>query len=264
MLLLAAAFVSAGFLQFPPEAGPGAMSAVAVGRNGAIYVLHRGVKPLAAFDAAGRFQRAWGEGLFQVPHGLRLDPKGNLWVTDNAAHNLRVFAPDGALLATVEADMRSPDDLVFTSKGAILVADAGKAEIVELSPDYKRVRAFGRKGKAPGEFAAAHGLAIDTQDRIYVADRGNNRVQVFSPLGELLRVFTGFGNPFGLLVYGGRLLVTDGDAHRISELSLDGKLLRQWGDAESLKLPHLMAADARGRLYVTEVNGKRVQIFEWR
>jgi hypothetical protein len=65
-----------------------------------------------------------------------------------------------------------------------------------------------------------------------------------------------------LLVAGKELLVSDGDAMRISHLSLDsGKVVSQWGDAETLQLPHLMAMDAAGTLYVAEVNGKRVQKF---
>jgi sugar lactone lactonase YvrE len=124
---------------------------------------------------------------------------------------------------------------------------------------------WGRKGKARGEFAAAHGLAIDSRDRVYVADRGNNRVQVFDLSGEVLAEWAGFGNPFGLLVAGPHLMVTDGDAHRISHLALDGgRVEMQWGDPQTLQLPHLMALDSHGRLYVAEVTGKRVQIFKRR
>ena len=127
------------------------------------------------------------------------------------------------------------------------------------------ISTWGRKGSGPGEFAAAHGLAIDSRDRIYVADRGNNRVQVFDLTGKALAQWTGFGNPFGLLVLGESLLVSDGDAHRIAQLALNsGKVEAQWGDPQMLLLPHLMAVDSRGRLYVAEVNGKRVQIFKRR
>ncbi len=73
---------------------------------------------------------------------------------------------------------------------------------------------------------------------------------------------TGFGNPFDLLVVGDELLVSDGDAHRISHLRLnDGALMSQWGDPEMLQLPHIMAVDAAGHLYVAEVRGQRVQRF---
>ena len=85
----------------------------------------------------------------------------------------------------------------------------------------------------PGEFAAAHGIAIDRDGRVFVADRGNKRIQVFAPDGKFLAEWSGFGNPFGALVVGNELLVSDGDANTISHLSLnDGKMVKQWGNAE--------------------------------
>ncbi|MBL8234211.1 MAG: DUF1549 domain-containing protein, partial [Bryobacterales bacterium] len=241
------------------------MSAVAIDPRDRVYVLHRGPKPLMAYDASGKFLRSWGEGLFKVAHGLRLDRQGNIWTTDNGLHLIRKFSREGKLLATLgegELKFKSPDDLVFASNGDIVVADTGNARLVRLNAQGKLVHSWGRKGKADGEFATAHGLAIDSKDRIYVADRGNNRVQVFSLDGKHLATWTGFGNPFGLHVLGNQLLVSDGDANRITHIDLaTGAVNRQWGDAQTLQLPHLMASDSKGRLFVAEVNGKRVQIF---
>ncbi len=264
-------FRSEGFIGFPPEVQVGAVSAVAVGMSGEVYVLHRGEPPLLAFRENGEFSHGWGQGLFGVAHGLRLDSEGNVWATDNRLHVLWKFAPDGTVLATYgekgvggndALHFRSPDDLVFATNGDIYVADAGNGRIVHLSSDGRYIGEWGRKGKAEGEFAAAHGIGIDSSDRIYVADRGNHRVQVFSKDGAFLASWAGFGNPFGVLVLGDELIVSDGDAHTISHLRLDdGTMIRQWGNAETLQLPHLMDADAAGRLFVTEVNGQRVQIF---
>ena len=265
-------FRSRGFLQVPESVELGAVSAVTVGLEGEIYVLHRGEPPLLAYDASGQYSRGWGQGLFGVAHGLRVDREGNVWATDNNLHVLWKFAPDGKVLATygekgVGGDdgshFRSPDDLVFASNGDIYVADAGNGRVVRLSAEGEFVSQWGRKGKETGEFAAAHGIAIDARDRIYVADRGNDRVQVFSKEGDFLAAWTGFGNPFGVLVVGDELIVSDGDAHTISHLGLeDGELAAQWGGPGMLKLPHLMDVDSRGRLYVTEVEGMRVQVFE--
>jgi sugar lactone lactonase YvrE len=256
---------SDGFLAFPPNEEIGAMSAVAIDAQDRVYVLHRGPKPLMAFDRSGKFLRSWGGGLFKVAHGLRIDRQGNIWTTDNGLHLIRKFSRDGKLLATLgegELKFQSPDDLVFASNGDIVVADTGNARLVRISPQGKLIQAWGRKGKAGGEFATAHGLAIDSEDRIYVADRGNHRVQVFSLDGKHLSTWTGFGNPFGLHVLGGQLLVSDGDANRITHIDLaTGAVSRQWGDRQTLQLPHLMANDSKGRLFVAEVNGKRVQIF---
>jgi DNA-binding beta-propeller fold protein YncE len=266
----AAESVSLGFVEFPADVKLGAMSAVAIDKRDNVYVLHRGEPPLVAFDADGKFVRAWGTGLFKVPHGLRLDRDGKLWTTDNGNHVLRQFDTDGKLLKTLGVEgqgktgadgFKSPDDVVFDSHGNFYVADAGNARIAKLDPTGKFVMQWGKKGKAPGEFATAHSLAIDDQDRLYVGDRGNQRVQVFTSNGEHLADYTGFGNAFGLVFWGDELIASEGDKHHIVHLNRDGRILQTWGTPETLKLPHLMAVNSKGVLYVAEVNGPRVQMF---
>ena len=264
-------YVSEGFLEIPASIQVGAMSAVEVDAQDRVYVLHRGEPPLLVFGKNGRLETAFGDGMFRTAHGLRIGPDGNVWITDNAGHTVWRFTPQGELLgywglvATPGNGpelYRSPDDLVFATNGDVYIADAGNGRVVRRSADGTFLQEWGSKGKGEGQFAAAHGIAIDKQNRIFVADRGNDRIQVFSPDGKFLAAWTGFGNPFGALVVGDELLVSDGDAHTISHLSLaDGKLVKQWGNPETLKLPHLMAVDSAGRLYVAEVAGNRVQIF---
>ncbi|MBM3786763.1 MAG: 6-bladed beta-propeller [Acidobacteria bacterium] len=273
-LTLAAAdgpYTSTGFLKIPAEVKLGPMSAVEVDKKGNVYVLHRGEPPLIAFDKSGNYKGGFGKGQFKVAHGLRADPDGNVWTTDNGLHVLRKFSPSGQVLATLgeegvgkngEKHFRAPDDVVFASNGDMYVADSGNGRIVRLDKNGKFVSQFGKKGKATGEFATAHGLAIDKKNRIYVADRGNKRVQVFSPAGEFLAEWTGFGNPFGMLVVGKQLIVSEGDINRMFHFDLNsGKIVSEWGDEKMLQLPHLMSVDKKGNLYVAEVNGKRVQIF---
>lgn len=264
-------YVSLGFVKFPAEIELGAVSAVAVDAQDQVYILQRGEVPLLAFDSQGAYQRGWGQGLFKVPHGLRVDGEGNIWTTDNGNHVLRKFTSEGKLLATLGVEgkaatgkdgFRSPDDVVFDSSGNIYIADAGNGRIVKLAPNGSFLLAWGSKGKGPGQFATAHGLGIDREDRIYVADRGNKRIQVFDSTGKHLADWTGFGNPFGLLVVGDELLATEGDIHKIFHFDRAGKIVAHWGDPQLLKLPHLMAVNSKGVLYVAEVNGKRVQMFQ--
>jgi sugar lactone lactonase YvrE len=248
-----------------------AVSAVEVDSKGRVYILHRGEPPLLQFDKNGKYLKGWGEGTFKVAHGLRVDKDDNIWTTDNALHVVRKFSPDGKLLLTLgeegkggddQKHFRSPDDLVFNGAGEMYIADAGNGRIVQLKKDGTFIRQWGKKGKGPSEFAAAHGIAISRDGRVFVADRGNNRIQAFAPDGKFLAEWTGFGNPFGALVVGNELLVSDGDANTISHLALtDGRMVKQWGNAEILKLPHLMALAADKTLYVAEVNGKRIQRF---
>lgn len=272
---VAGSYESAGFLEFPPDAKVGAMSGVDIDKRGNIYVLHRGEQPLAKFDSKGRYVKSWGAGLFKVPHVVRIGPDGNIWTTDNGNHVLRVFTPDGQLLRTIGElnvagndgkHFRAPDDIVFGARGRYYVADAGNGRVVHFDAAGNLAGQWGKKGKGPGEFSTAHSLAIDRQGRVYVGDRGNQRIQVFDGEGKFLAEWTGFGNAFGMVIVGGReLIASEGDAHKLIRLGLaDGKVIEQWGGDGSFQLPHMMAAARDGRIYVTEVNGKRVQILKRR
>jgi DNA-binding beta-propeller fold protein YncE len=271
-LFAAEPYTSLGFLKFPAEVEVGLMSGVAVDREDRIYALHRGEPPLVAFDADGKFVRYCGQGMFKVPHGLRVDREGNIWTTDNGNHVLRKFNREGRLLMTLGVEnkgaggkdgFRAPDDLVFDSTGNIYVADSGNGRIVKLAADGSYLLEWGKKGKEPGQFATAHDLAIDAHDRIYVGDRGNKRIQVFDSEGKRLAIWDGFGNPFGLVVVGNELLASEGDIHKIFHLNLnDGKITASWGDPQTLLLPHFMAVNSKGTLFIAEVNGKRVQMFQ--
>ena len=263
-------YVSTGFLPLPSDIQIGPMSAVAVDGPDRIYVLHRGEPPLLVLDGQHKLIVGWGKGEFKTPHGLRVDAQGNVWVTDNARHVVYRMSRAGQVTLTLgtldkggagATNLRSPDDLVFDSKGLIYVADAGNKRIAKFDADGKYLAEWGRGGKEPGQFSTAHGLAIDSKDRIYVADRGNNRVQVFNTEGQFQAAWTEAGNPFGLLVTSEGLIVSDGDAHRLTLLDFDGKSLGAWGSPETLKLPHLMAINSNGTVYVTEVDGKRIQMF---
>jgi DNA-binding beta-propeller fold protein YncE len=261
------AWKSVGFLTLPTAAEVGAMSAVAVDRNHKlIYVLHRGGTPVLKFDASGKYLSGWGNGLFKVAHGLRIDGDGNLWITDNGLNTVRKFTSDGSLLLTIDeagGKLKSPDDLVIAKDGSLYIADTGNGRVVHTTATGKFIAQFGAKGKEPGQFTTAHGLAIDKNDRIYVADRGNNRVEVFNPDGTFVAVWQGFGNPFGLLYWHDELFISEGDIHKIFEMDRQGKIIRGWGGPELLQLPHLMDYSADGTLYITEVNGKRVQMFRF-
>jgi hypothetical protein len=114
-----AGFQSKGFLAPPAEAEIGAMSAVRVDRAHDVtyHALHRGKVPLLRFGADGKYLGGWGEGLFKVPHGLRIGPDGNVWITDNGLHTVQKFAPEGKLPSTLKeahGPLKSPDDIVFS------------------------------------------------------------------------------------------------------------------------------------------------------
>ena len=233
------------------------MSAVEVDSKGRIYVLHRGEPPLLQFDKNGQYVKGWGEGTFKVAHGLRIDRDDNIWTTDNALHVIRKFSPEGKLLLTLgeegkggddEKHFRSPDDLVFNAARRDVYRGC-RQRPHRASQEGRHVhRRMGTKGQGqphgPASLPPRTASRSIAKGRIYVADRGNKRIQVFAPDGKFVAEWTGFGNPFGALVVGNELLVSDGDANTISHLSLrDGKMVKQWGDAEMLEAS---ASDGRG------------------
>ena len=158
--------------------------------------------PILKFDPEGNVVESFGGGMFIWPHGIHVDADGNVWVTDAVApeqtpqgtrgHQVIKFSPHGEVLMTlgtpgVPGDgpdhFISPSDVVVADNGDIFVADGhsgdGNNRVVKLSKEGKFIKAWGKTGYAPGEFRKLHAIAIDSQGRVFVADRSNNRIQIF-------------------------------------------------------------------------------------
>ena len=186
----------------------------------------KNVDTIFKFNSAGKVVKSFGRGLFIWPHGLLVDKEGNVWVTDaasqqavdmaakagvKAGHQVFKFSPDGKVLMKLgEAGVRGGDQTHFTSpssvavaaNGDIFVADGhevnGNNRVVKLSKDGKFIKAWGKTGYGPGEFRTLHAIAIDARGRIYIADRNNNRIQLFDQEGKHLSTWTQFGTPSGI------------------------------------------------------------------
>jgi DNA-binding beta-propeller fold protein YncE len=171
------------------------------------------IPPIQKFDSAGNFQKAFGAGMFNQPHGFYVDNGGNVWVTDERAKNgkgaiLVKFSPQGQVLMTLgKAGMPGngpdmfdgPSAVVVAPNGDFYVADGhggnGNDRIVKFSKEGKFITAWGKHGKATGEFDTPHGIALDSAGRVYVADRANSRVQVFQGDGKFVAEWKQFGRP---------------------------------------------------------------------
>jgi DNA-binding beta-propeller fold protein YncE len=263
------------FPQLPQGMRLAGVSGVATDSKGLVFVLHRGVEPVLVFEPSGRFVRSFGKGLFKSAHGLRIDRDDNVWATDNADHLVFKFDDDGKVLMTLgergvaaedERHFNKPADVAFGDDGTFFVADGyGNSRVVKFDKDGKFLLAWGKKGKGEGEFVIPHAVRLDSKGRVYVGDRENDRVQVFDQNGKFIRQFGGFA-PFGLFITpADELLAADGRAHQVHRLTLDGKILETWGkrgpEAGNFFLPHGITVGADGAVYVTEVDGKRVQKF---
>jgi sugar lactone lactonase YvrE len=177
--------------------------------------------PILKFDLDGNVVQSFGSGLFIWPHGIDVDKEGNVWVTDAVAekrtpagtrgHQVIKFSPEGKVLMVLgtpgkagagQDHFNSPSDVVIGANGDIFVIDGHSAttnnRVVKFSSDGSYVKAWGSTGYAPGEFRQPHGIAIDKRGRLFVADRFNNRIQIFDQDGNFIAQWTQFGRPSGI------------------------------------------------------------------
>ncbi len=176
------------------------------------------VDPILLFDSDGNLLKSFGAGMFVWPHGIFVDPENNVWVTDarggeGIGHQIHKFSEDGELLMSLgvagvggdgETIFNAPSDVLVAPDGSIFVADGhgsgGNNRIVKLAADGSFIKAWGETGQAAGEFRDPHALAMDSQGRLYVGDRGNARIQIFDQEGEYIATWTQFGRPSGLFI----------------------------------------------------------------
>jgi DNA-binding beta-propeller fold protein YncE len=201
--------VDVGEIVPSPPVQFGRISAVAPDARGNLYVFHRppAGDPVVVLDPSGRVLRSWGAGRFAMPHGIRVDPAGNVWTVDAHTSVVTKFTPAGDKLLELSLGP-VPDttrqfcgatDVAFTPGGHVLVADGYcNARVVEFDARGRRVREWGRRGSGPGEFFVVHSVAVGPDGNVYVADRENGRVQRFSPTGEFLSQWTYGGQLYSL------------------------------------------------------------------
>jgi sugar lactone lactonase YvrE len=171
------------------------------------------IPPIQKFDSNGKFVRAFGANMFIQPHGFYVDNDGNVWATDNGVSNGKgaivvKFSPDGRVLMTLgkpgmpgnaEGFFNGASSVVVAPNGDIFVGDGHGGNtndrVVKFDKTGKQIATWGKHGKGQGEFDQLHGIAMDSQGRIFVADRGNSRVQVFDSNGKFVAEWKQFGRP---------------------------------------------------------------------
>ena len=239
---------------------------------------------IQVFDRDGGYIRGWRTPEFNVdgPSGLTVDRHGRLLVADTHFYRVLVYSKDGELLfrigdgvqGTTPGRFGYPTDVVIDRAGNFYVGDYGDNDRIQVfSPEGTWLRQWGGHGYAPGEFLKPRALAIDGEDRIYVADSCNHRVQVFDTRGKLLRMWGTRGSEPGQLSYpydlaigpDGDLYVCEYGNHRVQKFTRDGKPLGVWGGPGrgpgQLYNPFALAVDSTGEVSVIDSNNHRVQRF---
>jgi len=161
--------------------------------------------------------RSWGKGLYKTPHSIRVDPAGNIWTTDAESSTVLKYTPAGKKVMQIDVGEQparpnshfvGTTDIAFGPHGRLFITDGhGNARVLEYTPDGKRVRQWGTPGSGPGQFRLPHGITMDRDNIVYVADRENGRVQKFDLDGKYLGEWP-LGRTYSVRASGGAIWAT--------------------------------------------------------
>lgn len=290
-----------GWPELPIGRTLGQATGVAVDSHNHVFVFHRAgrewsvpfpAEPIEAptvivFDGeTGEMVNEWGSNMFVMPHGLSIDDADNVWVTDVGRHQVFKLSHDGDMLLMLGEDrvpgadsehFNLPTDVAVLEDGGFFVSDGyANTRVVKFSSEGQFQFQWGSKGSKQGQFDLPHGIAVDGDGRVYVADRSNSRVQVFDREGSFIAQWHGpeIGRPYAVaigpdekayVIDGGDQPLEPPDRSRALKLSLNGEVETTFGrfgnyDGQFL-LGHDIAVAKDGAVYVVDAWGMRVQKF---
>jgi len=202
------------------------------------------------------------------PHKIAIspyDPLRRVWVVNDAREQIHAFSNDGKQLlfslgtwnesGNDKTHFGRPQDIAFLSDGSMVVADGlTNSRVVKFDKDGKYLLEWGTKGSAPGQFDAVHAVAIDKKNRVYVADRSNDRIQVFDENGKHLAIWPNLNFPNHIVITANQeVWVADNQPVRLVKFDTDGNRLYSWdadgrGPGQFAEL-HEFGIDMEGNWY---------------
>ncbi len=195
-------------------------------------------------------------------HSVRVDPDGNIWVVDAPGHVIYKMSPQGRVLMELgskgvagmsRTTFNLPTDVAFAPNGDVYVSDGyGNARVVKYTADGQYILEWGSRGTGPGEFGLPHNLVVDAEGRVYVTDRDNQRVQVFTPEGDFLAEWPNIGGVSALFMTDEQQIWTGGTLR-----NLEGVALARLPGGDG---GHGMTQTDAGEVFVAQLAG-RVQKF---
>ena len=264
-------------------------TAVDVNSKDLVYVFNRGTCPMIVFNPDGEIVDTWGKGVFANPHGVTVAPDDALFCVDNGDSTIRKLTADGEILFTLgvpnrpsprmsgEPFSRPAHVAIDKRSGEFYVADGySNARVHKYDPDGGYLFSWGQSGTGESEFNIVHNIATDRDGWVYVADRENHRIQIFSPEGKYETQWVNLSRAAAVYIdgRGGRDLVYIGEyfggiatndigtdlGPRVTIMDTGGEVLARvgresYGDQSGrFYSPHGIAVDSRGDIYVAEVS----------
>lgn len=263
--------------KLPPGWNFGEFPGVDVDRQDNVWVFNRSPHPVIQFDKNGKMLQAWNEVQVKSPHSVRVDPEGNVWLIDVKGHMIFKFTAAGRLLMVLGRSpgtndskeyFNEPTGIAFAPAGDLYISDGYvNSRVIKFNKNGEYLTHWGRRGTGDGEFNLPHDVCLDSRGRLYVADRANQRVQIFDASGKFLGKWTDIGAPWGLYYVAREdaIYMCDGNNNRVVKLDLNGRILGVLGSYG--KIPgrfdyaHNIAVDSEGSIYVTEIKNWRIQKF---
>jgi DNA-binding beta-propeller fold protein YncE len=266
----------------------GQVGAVGVDSRDRVHVFTRTDHPYMIFNRSGDLEWAWGQGIFEDAHGICIAPDDNVFLVDRSPQVVFKFTNDGRHLLTM-GKRGQPSDTGYTKESPVVThagppfhhpTDVGLSPNGEfyVSDGYRNCRvhkyaadgtllfSWGEPGQGPGQFQLVHSV-WEHKGKVYVADRANNRIQIFTPEGKYLDMWPGFLQPCKIYVDQDDIMYVAELGARVTILDLDGNILCRWGGERSHEpgefwAPHGLWVDSQGDVYVAEVlEGARLQKF---
>jgi DNA-binding beta-propeller fold protein YncE len=282
--------------KFPESWTPIEVNSVVVDSKDRLYAFNTGEYPVTVFDRAGNLLQTWGEKLVTHSHGAYMGPADALYYADDGNHTVTKLTTDGKVqmtlgkrdqpsdtgYTTVGPDgkplnifdaiattkrggppFNAPTDIALSPTGDIYVSDGyGNARIHKFTKEGKLILSWGEPGKNPGQFVVPHAVAVDKKGRVLVADRHNNRIQIFDEKGKYLTEWGDLMFPTDIFIDNDQTVyVSELLRPGISILDINGKLLARWGNEGRTKEDplfvtlHSITVDSHGDIYVAEVMG---------